>query len=331
MGYTLWLLLPVLLAGCAGRQIPFQAPPATELAAVPFYPQEKYQCGPAALATVLGWSGADVDMASLVDSVYVPGRQGSLQPEMIAAARRAGRIPFPVPPAPAAIGAELAAGHPVLVLQNLGLERLPRWHYAVVVGYDPDEEVFILRSGVEKTRSETVQRFMSSWQRGEYWGVVVLRPGQLPASQPAPAPVARAVANAEGLLTAEAAASAWEGLLARWPDDPDVLFGAANARRRAGETIDAGRTYHRLLQSHPQHIAARNNLADLLLQAGCPELAAEQLNEVRTSAPTPTLADIVDRTRRDIEVARGRPHGDIPACARWRGIAGPPSRTMQGN
>src|SRR2546422_3737218 len=30
--------------------------------------------------------------------------------------------------------AEVAAGHPVLVFQNLGLHWIPRWHFAVAVG-----------------------------------------------------------------------------------------------------------------------------------------------------------------------------------------------------
>src|SRR6056297_362455 len=193
-------LLLAVLASCTGREIAFPGPPATHLPPVPFYPQDAYQCGPAALATVLGWSGSDVDLDALVSSAYLPGRQGSLQPEIIAAARRAGRIPYPIPAAPASIGAELAAGHPVLVLQNLGLRSSPRWHYAVVVGYDPVAGTFILRSGTERARREDVQRFMASWQRADYWGLVVLPPGDLPASQQAAEPLVRALADTEAFL-----------------------------------------------------------------------------------------------------------------------------------
>ncbi|MEQ8514528.1 MAG: PA2778 family cysteine peptidase [Chromatocurvus sp.] len=314
------VLLPVMLAGCAGQHIAFPAPPATELASVPFYPQDQYQCGPAALATVLDWSGTDVNMASLVSSVYVPGRQGSLQPEMIAAARRAGRIPYTLPPQPAALSAELAAGNPVLVLQNLGLNSLPRWHYAVVVGYDPGDDVFILRSGVEKSRRESVQRFMSSWQRAGYWGLVVLQPGQVPASRVVAEPVALALANAEALLSPGAAVRAWEGLMVRWPDDADVLFGTANALRRKGDDSAAGNTYLALLQRHPDHIAARNNFADLLLQAGCAEQARTVMRGIQEDTLAPPLSLAVSDTRRKINEDMRRPRGDGSAvsCKRWR-------------
>ena len=43
---------------------------------------------------------------------------------------------------------EVAAGHPVIVLQNLGLEWIPVWHYSVVIGYDLSRGQLVLRSGL---------------------------------------------------------------------------------------------------------------------------------------------------------------------------------------
>ena len=85
----------LLLSGCASQ---LQAtkllkspspdfPPAVELSQVPFFPQKRYQCGPAALATVLNWSGVAATPEQLVDEVYLPQRHGSLQVEMTAATR----------------------------------------------------------------------------------------------------------------------------------------------------------------------------------------------------------------------------------------------------
>lgn len=309
------LLLLAILAGCAGREIVFAEPPAVELASVPFYPQDAYQCGPAALATVLDWSGAEVDLASLVDQVYVPGRRGSLQSEVLAAARRAERIPYPVPPAPASLGAELAAGHPVLVLQNLGLDSLPQWHFSVVVGYDPVEAAFILRSGTEKTRRESVQRFMASWQRADFWGVVVLSPGQLPASQSSPDVLARALASAEMFLPAETASRAWRRLRQGWPEDDSVLFGSANALRRAGDHPAAAEAYAGLLRRQPDHLAARNNLADLLLESGCATRGMRLLEDVDTENLEPGLARAVVATRRALEASIESESRDKPPAA----------------
>ena len=57
-------------------------PQPVELTTVPFFPQEEYQCGPAALATVLTWTGVNVTPAELAPQVYLPERQGSLQLEI---------------------------------------------------------------------------------------------------------------------------------------------------------------------------------------------------------------------------------------------------------
>jgi hypothetical protein len=100
------------LFGCAGApQLP-PGTPAVELTAVPFFPQTEYQCGPAALATVLRHAGADVDAEALVREVYAPALRGSLQPELLGATRRHGFIPYVIEPDAGALVAELAARRP---------------------------------------------------------------------------------------------------------------------------------------------------------------------------------------------------------------------------
>lgn len=70
-------------AGCATSQLaalpsqlPATVPARSELTAVPFHPQEDYQCGPAALATTLMYSGVVTSPAALVPQVYLPARIG---------------------------------------------------------------------------------------------------------------------------------------------------------------------------------------------------------------------------------------------------------------
>ena len=45
------------LAACSVQLPTLAEDPTRELTQVPFFPQTLHQCGPAALATVLGWSG----------------------------------------------------------------------------------------------------------------------------------------------------------------------------------------------------------------------------------------------------------------------------------
>src|SRR6267143_388496 len=117
-----------------------------ELTQVPFFPQSEYQCGPAALATALASFGVKVTPEDLVPQVYLPERKGSLQIEMMAAARRHGMVSYQLAPRFEDVLRELSAGNPVIVLQNLGFGG--GWHYAVAVGYDYSYGDLILRSGI---------------------------------------------------------------------------------------------------------------------------------------------------------------------------------------
>jgi tetratricopeptide (TPR) repeat protein len=235
-----------------------------------------HQCGPAALATVLGASGVETTPDALVPAVYVPGLHGSLQVELLAASRRAGRIPYAIEPALDALIAEIDAGRPVLVLQNLGFTLVPRWHYAVVVGYSLDDDRLVLRSG--RTRREVVaaERFERTWSRAGGWGIVLLAPGELPA-RPAEDAYVAAVAAFEGANPGSAALPAWERAFELWSQSDDVVFAFGNTLLGAGERHSAERCYGALLARSPDHVGARNNLAMLLAERGCAAAASSTL------------------------------------------------------
>ena len=251
---------------------------------MPFFPQTEYQCGPAALATVLAHAGAPVTADGLVDAVYVEGLRGSLQPELLGATRRHGFIPYVLDSRYTALLAELAAGRPVLVLQNLGFTRAPVWHYAVVVGYDEQRERVILRSGTEKRRSERLKPFLRSWARADYWAFVALEPGELPATARAGSYV-RALAGAEPLLPADAARASYRAALERWPNDELLLFAAAAREHADGRLESATALYRELVTVAPAHAAGRNNLANVLAERGCSVAARTEAERALALVP----------------------------------------------
>ena len=165
------------LSGCASmwpqtaelrRALPQGIPERTELREVPFFPQEEYQCGPAALATVLAASGVKVTPEDLVPQVYLPERKGSLQVEMLAAARRHGLVSYQLAPRFEDLLRELAAGNPVIVLQNLAVG--DGWHYAVAVGYDYDSGMLVLRSGTTERGADALHRARSRLEAQQLLG-----------------------------------------------------------------------------------------------------------------------------------------------------------------
>jgi hypothetical protein len=237
--------------------------PATnllELSDTPFYPQEQYQCGPAALATLLTASGIATTPELLVGQIYLPAQQGSLQFEMLAATRAAGRLPYVLAPALASITAELAAGRPVLILQNLGVSWVPRWHYAVVIGVDANKQQIVLRSGTDARRIMRTSVFLRTWQRSSFWAITTLTPGELPAN-PDYDRYVEAVAALEQTGRYEGAREAWRAGVAKWPGDYVLTFGLANTEYALGNYVLAELLYLEILQSDATLLSARNNLA----------------------------------------------------------------------
>lgn len=293
------------LAGCAAspplaRGVPLDQPRARELRDTPFFPQEDYQCGPAALATVLRASGAQVDPGALTPEVFLPGRRGSLQAELIGATRRHGRLAYELPGTGQALLAALAEGRPVLLLQNLGVKALPAWHYAVLVGYDVDRNVAVLRSGRHERLEMRWQSFARSWDRAGRWAITVLEPGIVPAQ----AEAARYLDAAAGLEAAgdrRAAALAYDAAIARWPDEPHAWLGRGNIAYTDGDLAAAVDAYARAVTLAPADAAARNNLAQALADAGCVTESQHQIERASTLAAGSAYAAAIAATRAPLE------------------------------
>ena len=265
-----WLggVLLSIVAGCAG----LPSPPVddsglasqVELDTIAFFPQEDHQCGPAALATELNSAGVTVTPEELVGQIYLPARQGSLQLELLAATRRHARVPYVLEPRLDAILREVAAGHPVLVLQNLGVSWLPVWHYAVVVGFDLPQRVLVLRSGRERRAVTDFARFERSWAGAQHWALVITPQEQVPATADETRYLS-AVAQLEAQQQFAAAALAYAAALVRWPDNAAARFGRGNSHYGLGRFTQAEQIYRELLVQYPNLGAVWNNLAMSLI------------------------------------------------------------------
>lgn len=235
-----------------------------ELVETPFFPQREYHCGPAALATLFNSKQVNKFPDELVPYIYVPERKGSFQVELLAETRKAELIPFVIEKNIQSLLSEIKAGNPVLVLQNLGLASFPKWHYAVVIGYDMLNDKIILRSGEYKRHINSFSLFERTWQRAKYWGFIVLRPGELPASNNAFLYL-KSVAAFEQLGKKEIAYKAYLTGLKKWPEDVYLLMAAGNTSYNLGKTEQAIEYYQRVLNIKPGYAPALNNYAQVLI------------------------------------------------------------------
>ena len=276
------LLSIVMLTACATQtrsllqSASSEFPRRVELSSTPFFPQERYQCGPASLAMSLYAAGIRVAPETLVPQVYVPQREGSLPPEMIAAGRRNGAISMAIPARLDALLTDLVAGNPVIVLQNLSLPWAPLWHYAVAIGYDLDRAEIILRSGVTEREVMPLSTFENTWARSDYWGMVTVPPSRLPASAEESA-AASALVAFEKSVSASRARIAYETALQRWPHNLTFQLGYGNAAYADGDRRAAAAAFKRATELHPDSVPAFNNLATVLAELG-------ELNQARQAA-----------------------------------------------
>lgn len=271
-----------------------------ELTSIGFFPQEDHQCGPAALATVLTASGVTATPEELTAQVYLPARQGSLQVELLAATRRHARVPYVLEPQLDTLLREVAAGHAVLVLQNLGLSWLPVWHYAVVVGFDLPQRELILRSGREPRALMGFGEFERSWGLAQHWALVVTPLEHLPVTADE-IRYLTAIAELETQQQFAAAALAYTTALTRWPGNPAARFGLGNSRYGLGQYAQAEQSYRELLAQQPALGAVWNNLAMSLVEQQRWDAALEaaqhavDLGGASESAARATLAEIHKR------------------------------------
>ncbi len=262
-----------LLGGCATQTAALRfgavegLPRRAELVDTPFFPQDqRYLCGPESLAAVWQATGLAVTPPDLVPQVYVPGRQGSLQAEMLAATRRQGAVAYVLPPRLEALLREVAAGTPVVILQNLGLQWAPTWHYAVVVGYDLDEGLVLLRSGPVRRQEMALRTFEHTWARSDHWAFVALAPGRLPATV-GEAEAVRSLVAFERVAPPALAVRAYETALTRWPGVLTLQMGLGNALHAAGRKAEAAECFEAAARQH-RHAAAWINLGTVALELG---------------------------------------------------------------
>jgi tetratricopeptide (TPR) repeat protein len=270
----------VLIGGCAAPQSnalraqPASVPTRAQLLTnVPFFAQDAYQCGPAALAMVLRTQGREVTPQQLVAQVYLPAREGSLQAEMLATARRHGLLAIELPARLDALLVEVAAGRPVIVLQNLALPIYPKWHYAVVIGYDLDAGDLILHSGLTERQRLAMDVFEHTWARSGYWAMLVTAPERLPATLDSERLLAAATALER--VSPAAARRAYTALTERSILDFGAWFGLGNTAAAEADYAAARVAFTYATELRPDSADAWNNLALMLLRDGQRDAAVD--------------------------------------------------------
>jgi hypothetical protein len=246
---------------------------------------------------LLDFDGIAATPEALVPKVYLPERRGSLQVEMVAAARPYGIVSWQLAPRLEDVLREVEHGTPVVVLQDYGLWPVRIWHYAVVVGFDRETRKVVLRSG-DKERLELPLAVLEyTWKPSGYWSMVALPPDRIAATANE-GEWAAAIAAMERVGPRTASRTAWRTLLARWPASLTGAIGLANVAYADRDLAEAERLLRGAVSAHPDSAVALNNLAQVLSERDR-HAEALQLIDAAIARGGP-LRDAFGRTRREI-------------------------------
>ena len=218
----------------------------------------------------------------------------------------------------AGVYAQVAAGSPVLVLQQLGVGPWPAWHYAVVIGYDR----------TTATRHPALGHGPSDWRCAPRLRGHVGAGRSLGAGGPAPGPAA--CRRRPRALHAGARRRSRRCPTRRRPavrtrcgrplagDSAAAARSRQRRRRRAATGAKPSARYRAALDIDSSQAAALNNRAEALRHLGCPAAALESLlaglGHIAADDPLqPALA----QTRREIAGVAATAPPAAPECAQF--------------
>jgi hypothetical protein len=252
-------------------------PQRTEVKNVPFIKQTVNHCGPATLTMAMQSLGRTITLDELSQKVYTPAKSGSMPMDLVSATRRQGLMGVEIHGLESLLH-ELADGHPVIVFENLALSWYPIWHFALVYGYDLNDRTVLMHSGSSAAKHWDMMKFERSWEPGDYWGLVVLPPGEIAKS----AGELEHLAAAAGLEDAghlEEADLSYRSILEKWPGSLGALIGLGNVAYRQQDFLGSAYILREATRLHPKSSAAWNNLAVAQKAANMPK-AAEKFPEI---------------------------------------------------
>lgn len=138
---------------------------------IPFFPQEKYQCGPSALAAVLNYYGISVTPEEIAADIFSRSARGTLDFDMVVYAERKGMNVSQYSGDISDLKGAVAENLPVIVLVDNGFSVYRNYHYMVVTGFD--DYGIMVNSGRERGKYIREKEFLSTWKKTDFWTLVL--------------------------------------------------------------------------------------------------------------------------------------------------------------
>lgn len=144
---------------------------------VPFFKQDEYHCGPAALATVINYSyiranrPERVDIGDVVRAVYSPTARGVLGMDMEKYGRSHGFLPIRQKGSLATLRDSIDKKEPVIILVEYGFLFYTLNHFLVVKGYSGNG--IVVNTGRKENEIIMDGELEHIWKKTDYWSLVL--------------------------------------------------------------------------------------------------------------------------------------------------------------
>lgn len=140
--------------------------PATVISDVPFFKQQEYDCGPAALACVYNFRGLQQDVEEISKRVYSRRQKGSLNLGLLIDAREQGLTATMYSGSFEKIKDAIDNETPLILMVSEGGDSL---HYVVVVGYEGQHvAAIVVHDGYQPNKRYEREAFDAKWRATGY-------------------------------------------------------------------------------------------------------------------------------------------------------------------
>ena len=156
----LFMMAGIFLFSCVKHSVWAPSGVSHLIEDVPFFPQEKYQCGPASLAAVLNFWGVTLSPEEVGSDIFSPSARGTLDQDMVFYAQNRGLKANRYRGSLEDLTEKVNSGYPLIVLVDRGSLIYQQNHFMVIVGYNPNG--IIAHSGTKARKSIPLRSFFRS-------------------------------------------------------------------------------------------------------------------------------------------------------------------------
>lgn len=153
---------------------------AAYIEGVPFYPQKEFLCGPAAVASVVGYYNSAVSLEDAAKAVYGERWKGTLPIDLVIYAKVKGFDAEFYRGGLADLKNKIRAKAPLIIFIDAGWGIFQLGHYIVATGYSDELESATAHSGMDRDAVFSYAELTRAWQKTGYSTILLKPKGGIP-------------------------------------------------------------------------------------------------------------------------------------------------------